>query len=158
LKLEVTENIVMEHGDAGIEALQRLRDKGFELSLDDFGTGYSSLSYLHRIPVGAIKIDQSFVRKLDTGDRSFAATVQAIVNLAHNANMKVVGEGVETVEQLAQLQALDCDLAQGYWFARPLPAADAERLLIQNLGNPLWRENMPGASRKGLASTLHAPT
>jgi len=139
IKLEVTESVVMEQGDAALEALKRLRDKNFKMELDDFGTGYSSLSYLHRIPVDGIKIDQSFVRKLDSRGRSFSATVQAIINLAHNCGMRVVGEGVETVEQIVQLQALECDFAQGFWFSRPIAPTDAEVLLERNLGRTLWR-------------------
>jgi EAL domain-containing protein (putative c-di-GMP-specific phosphodiesterase class I) len=147
LKLEITENIVMEHGDMGVETLRKLQNRGFSLALDDFGTGYSSLSSLHRIPVDAIKIDQSFIRKLDSQGRPFAATVQAIVDLAHNCGMQVVGEGVETVEQLVQLQTLDCDLAQGFWFSTPVPAADAERLLRDNMSNALWRQRIQHLAR-----------
>jgi EAL domain-containing protein (putative c-di-GMP-specific phosphodiesterase class I) len=91
------------------------------------------------MPVTAIKIDQSFVRKLDLQGRPYSATVQAIVNLAHNCGMTVIGEGVETVEQLVQLQALECDQAQGFWFSKPVSEADAEDLLQRNLGSSLWR-------------------
>jgi diguanylate cyclase (GGDEF)-like protein len=139
VKLEITENVVMQHGDIGIDTLKHLRQHQYRLSLDDFGTGYSSLSHLHQMPVDCVKIDQSFIRKIDCNSRPYSATVQAIVNLAHNCGMTVVGEGVETIPQLVQLQAIDCDLAQGYWFSRPVPASQAEQLLIDNLGTKLWR-------------------
>ena len=79
------------------------------------------------------------MRKLDSQGRSFSATVQAIINLAHNCGMRVVGEGVETVDQIVQLQALECDFAQGFWFSRPVVPTDAEVLLERNLGRALWR-------------------
>jgi EAL domain-containing protein (putative c-di-GMP-specific phosphodiesterase class I) len=156
LELEITESVVMEHGDMAIETLKRLGDRGYALSLDDFGTGYSSLSHLHRIPVDIIKIDQSFVRKMSAEDRSFSATVQAIVNLAHNCGLRVVGEGVETVDQLVQLQTLECDLVQGYWFSRPVPAAAAERILVENLGTSLWREKVESLGRGAVANLVEA--
>lgn len=142
VNLEITENVVMQHGDVGIETLKHLRQHKYCLSLDDFGTGYSSLSHLHQMPVNCVKIDQSFIRKIDVDNRAYSATVQAIVNLAHNCGMTVVGEGIETIPQLVQLQTIDCDLAQGYWFSRPVPAQVAEQLLMDNLGTSLWRERV----------------
>jgi diguanylate cyclase (GGDEF)-like protein len=139
IKLEITENVVMQHGDVGMETLKHLRQHKYRLSLDDFGTGYSSLSHLHHMPVDCVKIDQSFIRKIDSHSRPYSATVQAIVNLAHDCGMSVVGEGVETIPQLVQLQTIDCDLAQGFWFSRPVPAPEAEQLLLDNLGSKLWR-------------------
>jgi diguanylate cyclase len=124
--------------------------------LDDFGTGYSSLSNLHRIPVNLIKIDQSFIRHLDPQNRPFTATVHAIINLAHNCGLRVVGEGVETVDHLIQLQALDCDLAQGFWFSRPVAAPEAERLLIENLGNGLWRGRIDRLNQSARAAKVAA--
>jgi EAL domain-containing protein (putative c-di-GMP-specific phosphodiesterase class I) len=109
------------------------------MALDDFGTGYSSLSHLHRMPVDTVKIDRSFIRQIDSPVRSYSATVQAIVNLAHNCNMTIVGEGVETLSQLVQLQTLDCDLAQGFWFSQPVSAKLAQEMLRDNLGSNLWR-------------------
>lgn len=151
LTLEITENVVMQRGDGALETLKQLRERGYTLALDDFGTGYSSLSYLHRMPVHAIKVDQSFVRKMDTQGRQFSATVQAIVDLAHNCGLEVIGEGVETVDQLVQLQTLECNHAQGYWFSRPVPAAVAERLLLDNLGTTLWRGRVEELARNNLA-------
>lgn len=128
LKIEITEGLLLREDATVCEELNRVRASGASLVLDDFGTGYSSLSYLHRLPVDGIKLDRSFIRQLP-GDRAFANTVQALVTLAANRNMKVVAEGVETLDQVVQLQALDCDFAQGYYFSRPVPAADFERLL-----------------------------
>jgi diguanylate cyclase (GGDEF)-like protein len=142
LELEITENVVMEQGDSAIETLHTLRERGYALAIDDFGTGYSSLSHLHQIPVHIIKIDQSFIRKMSTEDRSFSATVRAMVNLAHNCGLQVIGEGTETLNQLVQLQEMECDWAQGYWFSRPVPAAQAEELLRENLGTKLWRQRV----------------
>jgi diguanylate cyclase len=161
LKLEITENVVMEQGDAAIDTLKRLGERGYALALDDFGTGYSSLSNLHRIPVNLVKIDQSFVRRMDPQNRPFTATVHAIINLAHNCGLRVVGEGVETIDHLIQLQSLDCDMAQGFWFSRPVAAPEAERLLFENLGNSLWRARFErrvqdARTSEAVAQPLHA--
>ncbi|HVT80534.1 MAG TPA: GGDEF domain-containing phosphodiesterase, partial [Phycisphaerae bacterium] len=152
LELEITESVVMEQGDMAIRTLSRLGERGYLLALDDFGTGYSSLSHLHQVPVNFIKIDQSFVRKLEGRDRSFSATVKAIIDLAHNCGLRVIGEGVETLNHLVQLQALDCDNAQGFWFSHPVAPAAAERLLVDNLGNSLWRKRVEELARKGTAA------
>jgi len=128
LKLEITESVLMEDSDSIREIFDALAKRGVKTHLDDFGTGYSSLSYLHNFPVAAIKVDQSFVRNLHvTGPHG--ATIQAVVTLAHTRGMYVIAEGVETVEHLAQLQGLDCDYGQGYYFARPLEPEDCSELL-----------------------------
>ena len=127
LELEITESVVMDQTEAGIRTLGRLRDLGVRLVLDDFGTGYSSLAYLKHLPLDTIKIDQSFVAGLaNAADRSI---VEAVISLAHGLHIGVVGEGIETEDQLRILQGLSCDLGQGYLFARPLPAVEAARLL-----------------------------
>ena len=128
IHLEITEGTVMRNIDAGIEVLRELRSFGFKLALDDFGTGYSSLACLHRFPLDILKIDRSFVSNLSLG-REYAALVHAISALAHNLRMEVVAEGVETTEQLATLQALECQYAQGYLFGRPMTGEDVELLL-----------------------------
>ncbi len=128
LDLEITENMVMNHLDAAVEAMERLKAMGIHLSIDDFGTGYSSLSYLKRFPITLLKIDKSFVRDLpsNAGD---AAIVRAILSLAHNLGLRVVAEGVETVEQLDFMRRHGCDEIQGYLFSKPLPAREMTRLL-----------------------------
>jgi diguanylate cyclase (GGDEF)-like protein len=122
LSLEVTEGMMLEGTGETLSTMQRLKELGVRLVIDDFGTGYAGLSYLKRIPADDLKIDQSFVRGLDhdAGDR---AIVEAINNLAHNLSMRVVAEGIETGNQLQQLQMIGCDVGQGYYFSRPVPAA-----------------------------------
>ncbi|HET6718732.1 MAG TPA: GGDEF domain-containing phosphodiesterase, partial [Rhodocyclaceae bacterium] len=134
LKLEVTETVIMEHAEAAAAVLEKLRALGIKLLMDDFGTGYSSLSYLHRFPVDTLKIDASFVRRMDV-DRKNADIIQTIVTLAHTLNMDLIAEGVENAEQLAQLRALAVEYGQGYYFARPLDAAAAEALIA---ARPVW--------------------
>ncbi|MCC6683249.1 MAG: EAL domain-containing protein [Phycisphaeraceae bacterium] len=122
--LEITENSVMENRADAHAALENLRARKITLALDDFGTGYSSLSHLQELPISLVKIDRRFVENMSLKGRSYAATVQAIVELAHNRELMVVAEGVETADQLFQLQSLECDYAQGYLFARPMPAEE----------------------------------
>jgi diguanylate cyclase (GGDEF)-like protein len=123
LELELTESTLIETGLPTMDALQALKRLGVGLAIDDFGTGYSSLGYLKRLPITALKIDQSFVRDLvsNPDDRTLART---IVALGHGLGLKVVAEGVETEQQRRILLEQGCDLAQGYLFSRPLPAED----------------------------------
>ncbi|MBO9541359.1 bifunctional diguanylate cyclase/phosphodiesterase [bacterium] len=130
LDLELTESIFMGDLDSTLATLKALREMGVSVSIDDFGTGYSSLSYLKRFPIGMLKIDQSFVRDVPR-DADSAAIVQTIVLLAHSLNMSVIAEGVETAEQLAFLQGLNCDEVQGYHLSRPLPVDSLTQLLRQ---------------------------
>ncbi|HEX9996968.1 MAG TPA: EAL domain-containing protein [Abditibacterium sp.] len=131
LKLEITESVLMEDADEAALKFRGLQAIGIQLSIDDFGTGYSSLSYLHRFALNTLKIDQSFVRRIDdTGEN--AEIVHTIAALARNLQMNVVAEGVETPAQMTQLRAAKCDYGQGYYFARPLSASDAEALLLKN--------------------------
>lgn len=128
LELEVTEGTVMHDAEVTLATLTALHRMGVVLSVDDFGTGYSSLAYLKRFPVSKLKIDRSFVRDLevDADDRAIAST---IVSMGRNLRLTVLAEGVETVEQLRLLRNMDCDMAQGYYFSRPLAAADITELL-----------------------------
>ena len=132
LKLEVTESVAMEDVEAALVTLRRLKDLGIRVAIDDFGTGYSSLSYLRRFPVDNLKIDRSFVGRLEEDPES-AAIVATTVSLARTLGLEVTAEGVETAGQLACLRELGCDLAQGYYFSRPLPAGPVFGLL----GSPL---------------------
>jgi len=128
LDLEITEGMVMHDAEAVIALLGRLHQLGIQLSVDDFGTGYSSLAYLKRFPVQTLKIDQSFVRSLtDAGNDT--GIVKAIIAMAESLKLGVVAEGVETKEQLACLASLHCGQYQGYYFSKPVPAADFVRIL-----------------------------
>jgi diguanylate cyclase (GGDEF)-like protein/PAS domain S-box-containing protein len=128
LKLEITESAFMEDLEAAIALLWQLKSTGIQLSIDDFGTGYSSLSYLYRLPVDTLKIDRSFVSRLGAPGAD-ADLVGTIVSLAHRLQLDVIAEGVETAEQVAQLQALACEYGQGYYFSRPMPAAAASSFI-----------------------------
>ena len=132
LELEVTESCVMCNPEDAIETLNALRQIGVHISIDDFGTGYSSMGYLKRFPIDAIKIDRSFVMGVphDANDSAIAA---AVISLGHSLGLRVIGEGVETQEQLAFLTAKGCDEIQGFLFAHPL-AAELLKPIFQNLG------------------------
>jgi predicted signal transduction protein with EAL and GGDEF domain len=128
LRLEVTESIIMENAGPASLLLAQLKALGVHLLLDDFGTGYSSLSYLHNFRFDTLKLDRSFVARIDTSTKH-AEIVRTILSLARALGMEVVAEGVESAAQVAQLQVLHCDYAQGYYFARPMEAAQLEELL-----------------------------
>ena len=136
LKLELTESVVMEDAEQTIETLGQLKALGVQLAIDDFGTGYSSLSYLKCFPVDVLKVDRSFVDGLATSQQD-AAIVQGIIALAQSLGLTVTGEGIETEEQAAYLTRLGCDLAQGYYFSRPLTVAQFEALLTGPGGSVL---------------------
>ncbi len=128
LELELTESVIMKRAGGVESILTALRAQGIQISIDDFGTGYSSLSYLKKFTVDALKIDQTFIRQI-SAEPAETAIVLAVIAMAHNLNLKVIAEGVETAEELAFLQAHDCDEAQGYYFSRPVPAEKFEELL-----------------------------
>ncbi len=128
LDLELTEGIVMEDLEAVADDLRQLLALGVNVSIDDFGTGYSSLNYIKRLPLNRLKIDQSFVRGLNS-DPNDAAIVRAIVTLGHSLDLVVLAEGVETQAQLTRLRAEGCDEAQGYLIGKPMPAADFRAML-----------------------------
>lgn len=128
LKVEITETLLMENVQAAREILLKIRQRNIEICLDDFGTGYSSLSYLHRFPVNTLKIDRSFITRMEPNNEN-VEIVRAIVSLAHILGMEIVAEGIETEQQLVQLKNLGCEQGQGYFFAKPLPQKDVEMLL-----------------------------
>ena len=130
LDIELTESLFMSDVNLAVETLHGMKQLGVNLSIDDFGTGYSSLSYLSRFPIDVLKIDRSFVSDI-TRDASDAAIVASIIALAHNLKLDVIAEGVETAEQLDYLRRHHCDEMQGYYFSKPLPAAEFEQLLRQ---------------------------
>jgi EAL domain-containing protein (putative c-di-GMP-specific phosphodiesterase class I) len=119
LELELTESVLMKRVESTAAILQALRDRGVKIAIDDLGTGYSSLSYLRKFPVDALKIDQSFVRQISTsGDDT--TIVAAIIAMARSLRLRVVAEGVETLEELEFLRANQCDEAQGFYVSRPI--------------------------------------
>ena len=128
LCIEITESVMMDNVEATIGTLQELKKLGVKISIDDFGTGYSSLSYLKRLPIDTLKIDQSFVRDLPT-DNDDSAIAMLIISMAHDLNLSVVAEGVETEQQMSFLRTRKCDVMQGYLVSRPLAHADLTRFL-----------------------------
>lgn len=128
LKLEITEETVIDKPEIAIVTLHDLHAIGIKVSLDDFGTGYSSLSYLHRLPINTLKIDRSFVSGVEI-DNHITEVVRTIVTLAHNLGMDVIAEGAETTAHLDLLNMLGCEYGQGYYFSQPVAAKEAEILL-----------------------------
>lgn len=128
LVLEITESIALNDAPSTTATLKGLRILGAQLAIDDFGTGYSSLSYLQRLRADFLKMDRSFIEKLG-GDLDGAVLVSGVINLAQSLGLKVIAEGVEELGQAGWLRDLGCDIAQGYYFQRPLPGEKAEELL-----------------------------
>jgi diguanylate cyclase (GGDEF)-like protein/PAS domain S-box-containing protein len=128
LELELTESVLMKRAESTASVLQVLRAKGVQVAVDDFGTGYSSLSYLEKFPIDALKIDQSFVRRISTTPGQ-TTIVTAVISMGRSLKLRVVAEGVETAEELAFLQAHHCDEAQGYYFSRPVLPGQFAKLL-----------------------------
>ncbi len=131
LELEITESVVMSHGEAAEVVLDRLKSIGVQIAIDDFGTGYSSLAYLKRFPFDTIKVDRSFIRDIP-GDSGDMKITRAIIAMAHGLRLKVVAEGVETADQLKFLRAQRCDAVQGYLLYRPLPEDEVAEVLKLN--------------------------
>jgi EAL domain-containing protein (putative c-di-GMP-specific phosphodiesterase class I) len=126
IELEITESQLMQDPDHAIRVMRALCDAGMRIAIDDFGTGYSSLAYLTRFPVGSLKIDRSFVKDLSSG-KGDGTIVRTIIEMAHSLGFTVIAEGVETEEQAAFLRLLRCEQAQGFLFARPMPADEFSR-------------------------------
>lgn len=138
LKLELTESAAMEDVTGTIDQLIKLKALNLKLSLDDFGTGYSSLSYLHQLPTDTLKIDQSFVGRMEETSGKDSDIVKTIITLGHQLGMDIIAEGIETAEQLAGLRKLNCNYGQGYFFAKPLPEEAATALIAKD---PTWSED-----------------
>lgn len=136
LKIEITERTILDKSEAVLTRLSELRNLGVQLCIDDFGTGYSSLSYLQSFPVNLLKVDRSFIDRLDSKEN--LEIVRTILHLAETLNLQVVAEGIETVNQLLQLRALRCRWGQGYFLARPLAVQNIDILLEKEA---LWQEN-----------------
>ena len=128
IELEITESTLMEREKASLPLLQRFRELGVGVAIDDFGTGYSSLSKIKHLPINVLKIDRSFIKDIFTDDNDKAIVI-AVVAMAHQLQLSVVAEGVETPEQLAFLRANGCDIIQGYIYSRPVPAEEFRQLL-----------------------------
>lgn len=131
LKLEITESVIMENAELATAVLRELKTLGIAFAVDDFGTGYSSLSYLTRFPIDILKIDRCFVSEMHQSEESFKI-VRILASLAATLDLKLVAEGIETMRQLEDLRDLGCHMGQGYLFSRPLPSANAERILRES--------------------------
>jgi diguanylate cyclase (GGDEF)-like protein len=134
LQLEITESAIIGQQHPALQTIAELREMGVSIHLDDFGTGYSSLSYLHRLPLDAIKIDRAFTSAMEVEERP-RHVIQAILSLVGAIGLNVVAEGVATALQLELLRRMGCPYGQGFFFSRPVPAADLEELL---LSDPRW--------------------
>ncbi len=159
LELEMTESVLMKRVTSTALILQTLRKRGVQVAIDDFGTGYSSLSYLRKFPIDTLKIDQSFVAQIDSGDDD-AAIVTAVLGMARSLKLRVVAEGVETFEELAFLHARHCEEGQGYYFGHPVPAEQFAKLLKTGI-SPAARTELrelndkaSSAARRGAISPL----
>ena len=128
LEIEITESILIDSADKALQCINKLRDMGIKFALDDFGTGYSSLSYLNKIPANLLKIDKSFIDKINANESS-KQYVAAIISMGHIMGLDVISEGVEEEEQLEALRSIGCDYVQGYIWGRPMSAEDAEKLV-----------------------------
>jgi EAL domain-containing protein (putative c-di-GMP-specific phosphodiesterase class I) len=130
VRLEITESMVMGDVDRAIDLMLQLKALDLKLAIDDFGTGYSSLSYLHRFPMDTLKVDQSFVGRLENSNED-RAIIHTILTLGRQMGLEVVAEGIETETQVAMLKQEGCDYGQGYFFAKPLGHEAVEDLLRQ---------------------------
>jgi diguanylate cyclase (GGDEF)-like protein len=130
LELEITESCLVEPMDQAVKVLADLQKMGIRIGLDDFGSGFSSLSQIRDLPISTIKIDRSFINGIRS-DKDVGVIVTSMITLAHGLQMRVVAEGVELMEQLVQLKIAGCDEVQGYFLSRPVPSAEAQKLLIQ---------------------------
>ena len=129
LDLEITETTAMQQAEMSLGIMMRLKEMGIRICIDDFGTGYSSLSYLRRFPIDTVKIDQNFVRDLDSNSAGGAAIVSAVISMARALELNVIAEGVENEEQLDFLRRENCEAIQGFLCSAPLPAEEFESTL-----------------------------
>jgi diguanylate cyclase (GGDEF)-like protein len=132
LELELTETSILNNPEQAIVTLEELQGMGLQTSLDDFGTGYSSLNYLMRLPLDKLKIDRSFIQNLDKDVRG-KSIVSAIIAMAHSLDLKVIAEGIEEAKHLELLRKMQCDIVQGYYIARPMPAIEFEKMLATSI-------------------------
>lgn len=145
LVLEITESLLMAETESILEQLRELKALGVAIAMDDFGTGYSSLGYMLKFPFDRIKIDRSFVQELNTNNENASTLVNTIISLGHTLKMQVTAEGVETVEQAESLKSMACDDAQGYYYAKPMPATDIAAFLLRSfVSDTMPRKDTPG--------------
>jgi EAL domain-containing protein (putative c-di-GMP-specific phosphodiesterase class I) len=141
IELEITETMLIDDAEAASVTIERLHELGLRIAIDDFGTGYSSLNYLKRFPIDTIKVDRSFVMDIPDNADDMEITA-AVIAMAHGLKLEVVAEGIETAEQLGFLTKHHCEYGQGYYFSRPVPLSDVEKLLdpgVSLLRNPRQR-------------------
>jgi EAL domain-containing protein (putative c-di-GMP-specific phosphodiesterase class I) len=134
-----------------IRTLDQIRRLGVRFAIDDFGTGYSSFAYLTKLPVSCIKIDKSFIQNIEN-DRDSSVIVKSIIDLGHNLGLKIVAEGVETIESKKMLRVFECDEGQGYYFCRPVPADAMTQFLLRASSTPIG----PPLNTKVSEKTGHA--
>ncbi len=150
LELEVTESVVMADIDLVANALSEFKNLGIKIALDDFGTGYSSLSYLQDLPLDTLKIDKSFIQKLETGNEQHESITEAITDLAKTLGLDTVAEGVETDDQLSRVESLGISSVQGYYYSKPVPAGDINDVVSVINGSPDKRlSGLRNADRAG---------
>ena len=132
LEIEITESVMIDSAEEALNCINAVKQMGARIALDDFGTGYSSLSYLNTFPADILKVDKSFIDKMNSSDSS-KQYVAAIISIGHIMNFDVISEGVEKPEQLDTLRSIGCDYIQGYIWGRPLPPDEAEALVLRSV-------------------------
>jgi EAL domain-containing protein (putative c-di-GMP-specific phosphodiesterase class I) len=131
LEIEITESIMIDSAEKALKCIDELHRMGIKIAIDDFGTGYSSLSYLNNFPANILKIDKSFIDKMNSGESS-KQYVAAIISIGHIMGFEVISEGVEEEDQLKTLREIGCDYIQGYIWGKPMPKEEAEKLIINS--------------------------
>ena len=134
LEIEITESIMIDSVDKALQVINAIEEMGVQIAIDDFGTGYSSLSYLNRFPANLLKIDKSFIDKMNDNDSS-KQYVASIIAIGHIMGFNVISEGVEEDEQISVLKEIGCDYIQGYIWGKPLPEGQAEKLVRDSVAN-----------------------
>ncbi|MEM9136444.1 MAG: EAL domain-containing protein, partial [Cyanobacteria bacterium P01_F01_bin.42] len=147
LELEITETVAVANIKLTIQLLQQVQDMGIRIAMDDFGTGYSSLNYLKTLPLDILKIDQSFIRDLELETKDIEI-VRAVISLARGLELDIVAEGVEKAEQIDILQALDCNIVQGYYFSRPLSTEQMTEMLQKSWASGKQKSSAGAETRK----------
>ncbi|MCR5816419.1 MAG: EAL domain-containing protein [Ruminococcus sp.] len=132
LLLEITESAYTDDSQQIVDTVSLLRDRGFKIEMDDFGCGYSSLNMLTSLPIDALKLDMKFIRTITSNKKDYEL-VRIMTEIARLIEVPVIAEGVETKEQMELLMAIDCDVIQGYYFSKPVPAEDFEKLIEEHI-------------------------